>query len=156
MWGKGLVRGISVVSASLCCLLAYSDGQLAKVVRVVDGDTLAVRMLDSGKSERVRLTGIDAPELAQAGGPEAKAALTKWAEGKTVWLGVKARDKYHRLLADVWCGRSWLNKRLVETGNAWGQGKGFHALQGKAAVSRLGLWGGSAPTMPSDFRRFGK
>ena len=140
----------------LGCLLVSGEEFTAKVVKVVDGDTLAVRLLDSGKSERVRLTGIDAPELAQAGGPEAKAALTQWAEGKSVRLDVKARDKYGRMLADVWVGNSWLNARLVKTGNAWGEGKEFHALQAKAAMAHLGLWGEDAPTPPWKFRRADK
>jgi len=54
-----------------------------RVVKVTDGDTLEIRM-DGGKADRVRLTGIDAPELSQEHGQEAKAALTKWADAMPV------------------------------------------------------------------------
>lgn len=80
------------------------DGQ---VTRVVDGDTIHVRV--AGADETVRLLGIDTPELHRPGTPVecgARAAartLTRLAEGRRVSLVTDPtqdeRDRYGRLLA---------------------------------------------------------
>lgn len=78
----------------------------ARVARVIDGDTLEVR-LAAGERERVRLIGIDTPEDTREHeyfGPEATAATARRAGGRDVWLerDVEERDRYGRLLAYVW------------------------------------------------------
>jgi len=80
----------------------------AKVVRCVDGDTIEVEM--DGKTEKVRLIGIDTPETVhpskpvEAYGKEASDYTKSKLEGKTVFLemDVQERDKYGRVLAYVW------------------------------------------------------
>lgn len=74
------------------------------VIRVVDGDTFLARF-PYGKVERVRLEHTNAPELKEAGGPEAAAALRSRIEGKDLLLRIRPgdhypRDKYGRILAD--------------------------------------------------------
>lgn len=81
---------------------------LVWVERSVDGDTLFVTDATSGAAERVRMIGIDSPEVAHDGmpadcyGPEA-AALTAQLEGHLVWLTFEAgcTDRYDRTLAHV-------------------------------------------------------
>ena len=83
----------------------------ARVVKIVDGDTIDVD-IDLGfgitKRERVRVFGIDAPELhvkAEAlAGIQAKALVVDWvAKYSNVELRtVKDNDKYGRYLAEVW------------------------------------------------------
>jgi endonuclease YncB( thermonuclease family) len=73
----------------------------ARVVRVVDGDTLRV-LLKNGEEEYVRLVGIDAPEL-KRGGEGAREFLSKLCPvGSIVRLEIVGRDKYRRLLAVVY------------------------------------------------------
>ena len=70
------------------------------VRRVIDGDTIEI--VDAGGIRtRVRFRRIDAPELDEVGGPEAKAALEKRMLGKRVRVTPHARDRYGRLIADV-------------------------------------------------------
>jgi hypothetical protein len=76
-----------------------------RVTDVVDGDTLDVR-LRGGRSERVRLIGIDTPEVyggAECGGRQASAAMRRIVEGRRVRLRTdpsqSRRDRYGRLLA---------------------------------------------------------
>jgi micrococcal nuclease len=82
----------------------------ATVERVVDGDTIIVRV--DGERERVRLIGINTPESVA---PEAERNTEEGVEasdytkslvgeGDTVWLesDVSDRDKYDRLLRYVW------------------------------------------------------
>jgi len=73
-----------------------------RVLRVIDGDTFKI-MYDA-ENTSVRIASIDAPELREAGGAEAKAALEELIGGKIVTLefvGKRKRDAFGRLLADV-------------------------------------------------------
>lgn len=80
--------------------------QQGQVVRVVDGDTIHVRV-KTGKTEKVRLIGIDTPEVrapVEEYGKEASAFTKDLLLNKDVWLelDVEHRDRYQRLLAYVW------------------------------------------------------
>jgi len=80
----------------------------AKVISVTDGDTIRVSL--AGKTESVRLIGIDTPETvhpsrpAEPFGQEASAYTKRTVNGRTVWLefDVQERDRHGRLLAYVW------------------------------------------------------
>src|SRR5581483_8273039 len=116
-----------------------ADGLLrATVTHVVDGDTVDVTL--RGRRERVRLIGVDAPELhdvpklhrdaartrrsataIQALGRDAARFTTAGLLGKTVGLelDVERRDRYGRLLAYVWLPDGTLfNAELLRTGHA--------------------------------------
>ncbi len=99
----------------------------ATVTRVIDGDTIEVRL--AGRLERVRLLGIDTPESVKPGTPpecfshEASQATARLLPaGATVDLvrDVEARDDYGRLLAYVYRDRDhrFVNLWLVEQGFA--------------------------------------
>jgi micrococcal nuclease len=88
---------------------AGEDAQ-ALVLKVVDGDTIRVRMLGGdfpgsadGATEEVRIIGIDAPETGEAFSAAATAALKSLCGGKKVGLeaDTDTRDQYGRLLAYV-------------------------------------------------------
>jgi len=105
----------------------------ARVVRVVDGDTLKVRMAD-GRRKTVRVLQIDTPEVKkpdtpiECGGPQASAAMRRLAlddegRGRAVTLvGDPSQDevdRYGRVLAYVDLGppaRRDLGRSLVEQG----------------------------------------
>jgi micrococcal nuclease len=88
---------------------APGAAQTGHVVKVVDGDTLRVR-LAAGRTERVRLIGIDTPETVkpdtpvQCYGRAASAAAHRLLDGRDVRLvaDVETRDRYGRLLAYVY------------------------------------------------------
>jgi micrococcal nuclease len=73
------------------------------VTYVVDGDTVHVEI--AGRDERVRLIGIDTPEVGQCDAAKATALAHRLAEGRPVRLvgdpTQDARDRYGRLLAYV-------------------------------------------------------
>ncbi len=82
---------------------------MAEVVRVVDGDTIVVRI--DGQEEKVRLIGINTPESVDPRKPvecfgkdASKHAAELLPEGTAVRLvrDVEARDRYQRLLAYVY------------------------------------------------------
>ncbi|WP_049752567.1 thermonuclease family protein [Candidatus Desulforudis audaxviator] len=83
------------------------EGPVAvRVVRVVDGDTVVVAM-PGGAEERLRLIGVDTPEISEPPEPfglEAAAYSAERLEGRVVFLetDVAPRDRYGRLLGYLW------------------------------------------------------
>lgn len=77
----------------------------AKVLRVIDGDTLEMR-IDLGfhthTVRKVRLLGVDTPERGQINYNEAKAFTTSTVLGKDVYVQTYKADVFGRYLADVW------------------------------------------------------
>ncbi len=96
----------------------------ASVTRVVDGDTIEVRL--GGQLEKVRLIGVDTPESVKPGTPvqcyakAASAETERLLEGRQVSLKFDAerRDRYGRLLAYVYRDGLFVNAALVERGYA--------------------------------------
>ena len=91
---------------------AGSAEATARVIRVVDGDTVEARI--GGRVEDVRLIGVDTPETVKPGTPvqcfgERASHFTKrWLTGRRVRLvfGVERHDVYERLLAYVYLADS--------------------------------------------------
>ena len=127
-----------------------------EVAEIVDGDTLDV--LRSNAPQRIRLYGIDCPELHQPFGQTAKLLTVEMALHKTVTVRVRGRDKYGRTLGDVLFGDGRvLNKELVKAGMAWWYRKYVNdsqlvALEDEARTKRLGLWSDANPIAPWEFR----
>ncbi|GAA1061823.1 hypothetical protein GCM10009573_32510 [Agromyces bracchium] len=104
--GAGLVLLMTAGSLSLAAVPTWAED--ARVVRVVDGDTVVVRVGDH--EEHVRILNMNAPEdnavtgESECLGPEATAALEQLLpEGLSVTLAYDEvrRDRYGRLLAKV-------------------------------------------------------
>lgn len=95
-----------------------AKGQQALVVAVTDGDTLTLRLPD-GKPVTVRLRDIDAPEICQPWGTEARAALSELALNKLAILTPSARDSYGRVIGRITVEDLDVGRRLVEDGHAW-------------------------------------
>jgi micrococcal nuclease len=132
------------------------DGTNAAVVKVVDGDTIVVRV--GGVEETVRLLGIDTPETkapnepVQCYGPEASAFTTRLLpKGTPVRLerDVEPRDQYGRLLAYVsLADGTSLNLELARQGYAdalviapnIARAAAIRGAVAAAKRDRLGLW----------------
>ena len=99
----------------------------AKVTRVVDGDTVHAD-INLGfnvvlRDVSLRLLGINAPEMkseTQEEGKKSRLRLEELVLGKTVVLKTHKdkREKYGRLLAEIWDGDVDINKKLVAEGFA--------------------------------------
>jgi micrococcal nuclease len=88
------------------------------VVSVHDGDSITV--LAAGNVQlKVRLDGIDAPELKQSFSQQSKQALSDLVFGKTVNLLVTGKDRYRRTLAVVMARGLNVNREMVIQGLAW-------------------------------------
>jgi micrococcal nuclease len=105
---------------------AGDEPSAGQVTRVVDGDTIHVRV--DGRREKVRYIGVDTPESVKPGAPvecfakRASAFNTRLVAGERVRLVLddEARDRYGRLLAYVYRARDGLfvNAALVRRGYA--------------------------------------
>ncbi len=116
-----------------------------RVVRVKDGDSLMLYRPDVKRTSEIRLAGIDAPELAQPWGVQARSALRRLVNGKTVRVEVTDRDRYGRLVARVWLGRTHVNAEMTRAGNAWAfdrylKDREIRAGQDQARREGRGLW----------------
>jgi endonuclease YncB( thermonuclease family) len=102
----------------------------ARVERVIDGDTLKVRLdlgFDTWNRQVLRLRGIDCPEMDTPAGEKAKSFVQSYLKD-TEWIIVRSSrsDKYDRYLADVFIPQSkpnpetdiYLNNLLLEKGHA--------------------------------------
>lgn len=128
------------------------------VTHVTDGDSFWVRSASGGSPRQVRLQGIDAPEICQPYGREARAALAALALRREVLVATRARDRYERIVARVSVGRQDLGAWLVAHGYAWsdgyrGSGGPYAREQADAIRSGLGLWASAGAQRPRDFRR---
>jgi endonuclease YncB( thermonuclease family) len=117
----------------------------AEVVRVKDGDSLVVRRFDVKRESEIRLAGIDAPELAQPWGIQARSALRRMVLGKSVTVEVTDRDRYNRLVARVWQGKRYVNADMARNGDAWAfsrylPDREIRAGQDAARAAGRGLW----------------
>lgn len=82
---------------------------------VIDGDTVEVIPV-IGKSERVRLLGIDAPESQQEYGSESTAELSQCVNNAIVTIEWTERDRYDRLLGKVIANNADCNLNQLQKG----------------------------------------
>ncbi|MBU7045935.1 MAG: thermonuclease family protein [Theionarchaea archaeon] len=110
---------------------------------IIDGDTFR---LENG--EKVRLIGIDAPELSQPGGDESRQYLAHLILNKGVTLkkGHEDRDKYNRLLRFVYIDDVCVNEEMIRQGYAEARylpdpiREHYIQLEIEAEIARAGLW----------------
>jgi micrococcal nuclease len=146
----------AVLSALLLSLLLATTPQTARVVTVHDGDTITVRI--DGRTEKVRLIGIDSPELddERQAYRDAAHAARNYARsrlgGETVTLETEPqqpdRDPYGRLLRYVILDDGTnANEEFVLKGYAHVYDKfkftlkpRFKAAESEAKREKLGVW----------------
>lgn len=118
-----------------------------KVKRVIDGDTF-----ETESGDRVRLLGINAPEMSDIFGQEAKQHLIELINDKTVELHADARssdrDRYSRLLRYIYLDGNDINKKMILDGYAFAYLKyhferahEYKEAQQNASSKNLGMWG---------------
>ena len=94
----------------------------ARVERVVDGDTIWC-VVDLGfgikTRQKLRLRGINSPELQMPAGERAKRYLVrKLRRNAQIIIGTSKADKFDRYLADIWADQKYINQQLVKAGHA--------------------------------------
>ena len=140
-------------SLLICC----GDSFSGKCIGVSDGDT--IKVMYSGKAERIRLYGVDSPEKGQDFWKSAKQFTSEMVFGKTVEVRPIDRDRYGRTVAWVSVNGKSLNRELVAAGLAWWykhyapKEKDLRDLELKARKEKVGIWSRPDPIPPWEFRR---
>ena len=121
-------------------------GETARVVQVIDGDTIDVNL--NGEQVRVRYVGVNTPARDQSCYSEARAANSSMVSGQNVTLlrDTSDTDQYGRLLRYVYVGDTFVNEQLVRDG--WAElvvyqpddqyADDFRTLEQQAARAGLG------------------
>ena len=149
---------------------AYAEEFFAKVIAVMDGDTVLV--LRGKQTVKIRIANIDAPEVGHAGmggqppnsqkaqeyGRESRQALLDRVLNKQVRVNSRAIDAYGRTIAELSVDGLSVNEEQVRSGMAWEyshfhSNKNFIALQNEAQGARRGLWVQASPTPPWEWRK---
>lgn len=129
---------------------------VGQAVFVADGDTFDLRA--HGRTLRVRLFGIDAPEKTQPFSNRSRQFLDDLVRDKTVRLKQKAVDEYGRIVGVAWVGNTNVNEAMVREGLAWhyrhyDSSAALTDAEARAKSARKGLWADGEPVPPWEFRR---
>jgi len=134
----------------------------AQIISVGDGDTIRAKM--QGQTVTIRLGCVDAPEMAQRPfGVQARDRLQQiLPSGQTVQVRSIERDRYGRLVAELFLESQSVNLRMVTQGQAVvytqylsgcaATQNQYLQAENQAKQQRLGLWSQANPVMPWDFR----
>lgn len=130
----------------------------ARVTRVFDGDTLWVQPLPDGRYRKLRLDGLDAPEICQDGGVASRDALAARVLLQVVTVRERARDDYGRALVQLEHAGADVGSVMVRQGMAWSyrwrHSDGPYARDEALARDQMkGLFAAGSPENPRDFRR---
>lgn len=141
----------------------WAETLTGRVVGVTDGDT--VKVLTAEKvEERVRLSGVDAPEKAQPFGQVSKMHLSDQVFGQTVTVEWDKRDRYRRIVGRVMVGGVDANLGQITAGLAWhykkyedeqpaAERQVYAEAEVRARSAGVGLWRDRHPTPPWDWRK---
>jgi len=161
--------GLTIIGVILlACYLAFfeentplkSNGEvqiLSGWPEIIDGDSITI------KGERIRLVGIDAPEIRQycqdatnnpiPCGLFAKKHLEYLIQNRTVSCRWQTRDRYDRILGDCQADNDNLNRLMVENGWAFSYySSAYDNEQKLARLKKRGMWGWKVQ-QPQQWRR---
>jgi micrococcal nuclease len=148
-----------LVALALAGASAHARVFQGLVTHVTDGDSIWVRGISGNAPVEVRLQGIDAPEICQAFGKEARDALAARVLRRQVAVASRARDQYGRVLGQVSAAGEDLGLWMVSRGYAWSyryrrDSGPYAAAEATARRARLGLWSlATPPVEPRAFRK---
>ncbi|PVH33445.1 hypothetical protein PAHAL_8G005200 [Panicum hallii] len=107
---------------------------------------------------RIRMRGVDAPELKMANGNESKNALVKLIGGKRVTIYVYGQDQFGRYVGDIYCDGVFIQEKMLKNGHVWhfktyDKRPEFAQWEREARAARRGLFASENPEKPWDWRR---
>ncbi len=164
-----LILKLLICGYCLTFLLSCSASEIkfktvtAKVERIVSGQTLEVSIPNSDSYAKVRIIGIDAPDLRQSPwGKAAKERLTELDKQPIkLELEIETPDSFDRLLAHVWHNKSLVSEQLIKEGFVLANTKYPHKYsqplldaQEYARIMGYGIWNPQQPMRqtPHQFR----
>lgn len=113
-----IISLIAVISLLLNAKLIHdrmtSKRVVFRVLEVIDGDTFKIK--SDNAERRVKLIGVDAPEIGKCLGSEARGKLAELVLGEDVILEDQFLDPYGRIMANVYAGNIYVNKEILLSG----------------------------------------
>lgn len=160
---RNTLRTLGIQTAFLSIFAVLSSCPLyaatfnCTVVKVSDGDTVKCRTADN-RIHKIRLINIDAPEKSQQYGRDSTRHLARMIFSKNVLIKYDSRDRYGRILGNIYYNGTSINKEMVRSGNAWAfreylNDNEYLTLEKQARKERLGLWAYPHPEYPKDYRK---
>lgn len=158
------VADTSFVADSRYLTANNSGGETSVVGKVVDvgsGDTITVAD-NYNREHRIKLEGIDAPELEQDFGRKSQANLFALVFGKTVQANLRKSGDDDLTVGKVLLNGKNVSLEQLKTGSAWhdkraafeqSENELFADNQAAAKGEGLGLWTAANPIPPWKFRR---
>jgi endonuclease YncB( thermonuclease family) len=153
---------LGVLAVFFNSAVALASTLIGDVVAVHDGDTITLQ--NKSGQKKIRLAGIDAPELNQPFGVESRIALREAVLDKAVLVETSKSDKFGRVVGRVILDGQDINLKQVQIGMAWVYREYLKELskedkvlyleaevQSKAVVA--GLWNESNPVEPWIWRK---
>lgn len=151
---------VSLLAAAPACAASLT-GQ----AEITDADSLVIQ------GRKIRLAGIDAPELNQPcrhggdrtgrrwyPGREGRAWLQSWIADRAVTCSTEHADRYGRTIATCFVGGDDIGRRLVAEGWAWAYTRystRYVDAEAEAAARGLGVHAGRCPLTPEAHRHGG-
>ena len=149
---------IAMMMLMMSSAIALPQEWSAKVVNVIDGNTLEILTADN-ETYKVLLKEIDCPEIQQSFGEEAKKLTEKILLKKKVTVVVNGKDRWGtRLVSITMSNGKDINEELLKKGYAWHNARlssnsTLKSLEANAKENKIGLWEIENPTPPWIFRR---
>lgn len=169
---QALCHGLVVTTLALFTVAAHAEQLSGTVVDISDGDTLRIK---SDGIHKIRLKGIDAPEMAQPFGPESRQHLAEMTFMKEAVADCPQRDQYGRLICTIYiadpactaaeCPMTYdVNLAQLDASLAWWyrfyadeqsptQRVSYEVAEESARVAQLGLWSRNDTMAPWAWRR---
>ena len=138
-------------------LLSSPLQNVKKINSIHDGDTINI-VNENGKKVKIRLYGIDAPEIKQAYGEKSRHCLEDMLFNKKISYAIEDKDKYGRIVATIYADNVNVNYEMIKKGCAWSYFQYSKSLrnefaQFKAKYGRIGLWAQDNPQAPWEYRK---
>ena len=155
----------AILIIAICAHSAWATGRKQGqsewqgiVTHVTDGDTLWVRPSAGSEAVKIRMDGIDAPEICQSHGAASRDALAARVLHQNVSVHARSRDGYGRVLGRIELQREDVGEWMVSQGHAWAHHykrykSEYGAQESQARAARLGLFADANAQDPAVFRK---
>jgi micrococcal nuclease len=152
-------RPLLLIATLLIAKNVHSTGAwTGKILQIVDGDTVRVQPDAGGRPRKIRIEGIDAPEICQPGGRRARQALEARLLRRQVQVITRTTDDYGRGVGRITLDGDDVGRWMVAQGHAWSyrfrnNDGPYAAEQAQARRQRRGVFAQVTAERPRDFRQ---
>ena len=115
---KPILAFIFIIITSLSGIV-FSSNLDGKIIKIIDGDTVYFQAYGNNDYKKLRLVGIDAPEMKQSFGYKSKQCLANLINNNSVQIISFGEDRFNRTLAKILIEKIDINLAMIKQGCAW-------------------------------------